>query len=240
LVIEGSLAPGSPSQTVHRNLSKPTLHATTVLWELLQHEAVHIAGKARTGLTPFAARELYVHRSRALYRIIDDLHKFSNNFVAEQVLKTVGAEIYGPPGSWGKGLAVVAEVLESFGIPHGTYVLADGSGLSRRNRLSAAQLVTVLTRMASDFRVQPEYMASLRTPDSDGRQGQRFHHSDFAGRVRVKTGSLDDVSALAGYVDGLQGELIAFAVILNGPLCSMERAWQVQDAVVEALMRGRR
>jgi D-alanyl-D-alanine carboxypeptidase/D-alanyl-D-alanine-endopeptidase (penicillin-binding protein 4) len=94
--------------------------------------------------------------------------------------------------------------------------------------------------MAQDFRLQPEYMASLRTPDADGGQSRRFRAAGFAQRARVKTGSLDDVSALAGYVDGRHGELIAFAVMLNGPLCSMERAWEVQDAVVEALMRGER
>jgi serine-type D-Ala-D-Ala carboxypeptidase/endopeptidase (penicillin-binding protein 4) len=240
LVIEGSLAVGSPPQTVHRNLSNPALHAIMVIWDLLQREAVRIDGRPRTGLAPSAARALYVHQSRALYRIVDDLHKFSNNFVAEQVLKTLGAEAYGPPGSWDKGLAVVADVLASFGIARGTYTLADGSGLSRLNRLSAAQLVTVLTRMAQDFRLQPEYMASLRTPDADGGQSRRFRAAGFAQRARVKTGSLDDVSALAGYVDGRHGELIAFAVMLNGPLCSMERAWEVQDAVVEALMRGER
>jgi D-alanyl-D-alanine carboxypeptidase/D-alanyl-D-alanine-endopeptidase (penicillin-binding protein 4) len=238
LVIEGSLAVGSPVHTVHRNLSNPTLHATMVIREQLQREAVHIAGRPRTGLAPSAARALYVHHSRALYRIIDDLNKFSNNFIAEQVLKTLGAEVYGPPGSWGKGLTVVADVLESFGIASGTYTLVDGSGLSRLNRLSAAQLVTVLTRMAQDFRIQPEYMASLRTPDADGRNSRRFHGADFAQRARVKTGSLDDVSALAGYISGKHGELIAFAVLLNGPLCSMERAWEVQDAVAQALMRG--
>jgi D-alanyl-D-alanine carboxypeptidase/D-alanyl-D-alanine-endopeptidase (penicillin-binding protein 4) len=211
-----------------------------VIRELLEREGVQITGRSRTGLAPSEARELYVHQSRALYRIIDDLNKFSNNFIAEQVLKTLGAEVYGPPGSWGKGLAVVAEVLESLGIARGTYTLADGSGLSRLNRLSAAQLVTVLIRMAQDFRVQPEYMASLRTPASDGRHSYRFQRWDHAQRARVKTGSLSDVSALAGYVNGPDGEVIAFALLLNGPLCSMERAWEVQDAVVEALMHGGR
>lgn len=135
---------------------------------------------------------------------------------------------------------VVAEVLESFGIPRGSYTMADGSGLSRLNRLSAAQLVTVLMHMAQDFRVQAEYLASLLTPGGEGAQSRRFQGSDFERRARVKTGSLEDVSALAGYVGRADGEMIAFAVLLNGPLCSMERAWQVQDAIVEQLIRNGR
>jgi D-alanyl-D-alanine carboxypeptidase/D-alanyl-D-alanine-endopeptidase (penicillin-binding protein 4) len=211
-----------------------------VMWELLEREGVHIGGRPRLGLTPPTAREVYVHQSRPLYRIIDDLHKFSNNFIAEQVLKTLGAEVYGPPGTWSKGLAVVADVLEEFGIKRGSYSLADGSGLSRLNRLSPVLLVTVLRQMANDFRVQPEYMASLRTPDAKGSVGLRFRGADFGARARVKTGALDDVSALAGYVGRSDGELVAFAVLMNGPFCSMERAWQLQEAIVEQLIHAAR
>jgi serine-type D-Ala-D-Ala carboxypeptidase/endopeptidase (penicillin-binding protein 4) len=240
LMIEGTLAVGGPPQTIYRNISQPGLHATMVMWELLEREGVHIAGRPRLGRTPPTAREVYVHQSRPLYRIIDDLNKFSNNFIAEQVLKTLGAEVYGPPGTWSKGLAVVREVLEEFGIAPGSYNLADGSGLSRLNRLSPALLVTVLTHMAKDFRVQPEYVASLRTPDAEGRVGLRFRGADFEQRARVKTGALDDVSALAGYVGRSDGEWVAFAVLMNGPFCSMERAWQLQDAIVEQLIRAGR
>jgi D-alanyl-D-alanine carboxypeptidase/D-alanyl-D-alanine-endopeptidase (penicillin-binding protein 4) len=135
---------------------------------------------------------------------------------------------------------VVAEVLESLGIPRGSYTMADGSGLSRLDRLSAAHLVTLLMRMAQDFRVPAEYLASLRTPGGEGRQSRRLQDSDFEQRARVKTGSLDDVSAVAGYVGRADDEMIALAVLLNGPLRSMERAWQVQDAVVEQLIRDGR
>ncbi len=237
LVIEGSLAIGSSPQTLHRNISNPPLYAAMVMHELLAHEGVQVMGRPRIGQAPPEAVELYVHRSKALYRIVDDLHKFSNNLIAEHLLKTLGAEVHGPPGSWAKGIAVVEDVLAEFGIARGTYTIADGSGLSRLNRVSAAQLVTVLRRMAGDFRVQPEYFASLRTPDAGGRSSSRFGHSVFEGRARLKTGSLDDVSALAGYVEPMDGELIAFAVLMNGPFCSMERAWQVQDDVVEQLFK---
>ncbi|MGH8060275.1 MAG: D-alanyl-D-alanine carboxypeptidase/D-alanyl-D-alanine endopeptidase, partial [Candidatus Entotheonellia bacterium] len=231
LVLEGEMGIGSPPQRLYRNISNPPLHATLGVQELLAQEGIRITGRSRIGRTPPQARELYVHRSKALYRVIDDLNKFSNNMIAEQLLKTIGAEVHGPPGSWAKGLEVVGGMLADFGIPRGTYTLVDGSGLSRLNRVSPAQLVTVLTRMAHDFRVQPEYMASLRAPDIEGRASHRFGRVDFAQRARLKTGSMDDVSALAGYVGPAGGGLIAFAMLMNGPLCSMERAWQVQDTV---------
>jgi D-alanyl-D-alanine carboxypeptidase/D-alanyl-D-alanine-endopeptidase (penicillin-binding protein 4) len=131
---------------------------------------------------------------------------------------------------------VTHDVLTAFGIPRGALTLADGSGLSRSNRVSPAHLVTVLRHMAQDFRLQPEYFASLRTPDIEGRSSQRFHGAALGQRARVKTGSLDDVSALAGYVEPLAGGLVAFAVLMNGPFCSIDRAWQVQDALVERLI----
>ncbi|MBI3328152.1 MAG: D-alanyl-D-alanine carboxypeptidase/D-alanyl-D-alanine-endopeptidase, partial [Nitrospinae bacterium] len=236
LVIEGSLAVGTPPQVMDRNISNPPLFAGMVMRELLAREGIRVMGRVRVGLAPPEARELHVHRSRALYRVIDDLHKFSNNLIAEQVLKTLGAEVQGPPGSREKGIAVLGDVLAEFGILRGTYTLADGSGMSRFNRVSPAQLVTVLMRMAQDFRVQPEYLASLRSPDAEGRASSRFGHAAFEGRARVKTGTLDDVSALAGYVEPAAGGLVAFATLLNGPFCSMERAWQAQNAVVEQLI----
>lgn len=239
LAVDGLLPLGGTSAIVHRNISDPTRHATLVIRELLAREGVRIEGDTRLGPTPPAARSLYVHQSKPLYRVLDDLNKFSNNFIAEQILKTLGAESYGPPGSWTKGLAVVANVLEEFGIEPGTYQLTDGSGLSRQNRFSPIQIVTVLARMAQDFRLQPEFMASLRTPDVEGWRGTRFQHSEFARRVRVKTGSLDDVSALAGYVGRDDGGLVAFAVLMNGPFCSLERAWQVQETIVERLLAER-
>jgi hypothetical protein len=66
LQVEGFLTAGSPQQTVHRNLSNPTLHATMVIWKLLQHEDVQIASRSRTGHTPPGAREVYVHYTRAM------------------------------------------------------------------------------------------------------------------------------------------------------------------------------
>jgi D-alanyl-D-alanine carboxypeptidase/D-alanyl-D-alanine-endopeptidase (penicillin-binding protein 4) len=236
LRIEGSLARGSSSHTVYRNISNPPLYATMVMRDLLQHEGIRITGRARVGLTPPQAREVYVHHSKPLYRIIDDLNKYSNNLIAEHLLKTLGAEVHGPPGTWENGLAVTHDVLTAFGIPRGALTLADGSGLSRSNRVSPAHLVTVLRHMAQDFRLQPEYFASLRTPDIEGRSSQRFHGAALGQRARVKTGSLDDVSALAGYVEPLAGGLVAFAVLMNGPFCSIDRAWQVQDALVERLI----
>jgi serine-type D-Ala-D-Ala carboxypeptidase/endopeptidase (penicillin-binding protein 4) len=188
LQVEGSLTVGSRPQMVHRNISHPSLHATMAMWELLQREGVKISGRPRTGQPPPGAREVHVHHSKAMYRIIDDLNKYSNNFIAEQIVKTLGAEMHGPPGSWAKGLMVVAEALESLGIPRESYTLADGSGLSLLNRLSAAQLVTLLMGMAQDFRVQAEYLASLRIPDVEGHQSRRFQGSAFEQRARVKNG----------------------------------------------------
>jgi D-Ala-D-Ala carboxypeptidase 3 (S13) family len=102
-------------------------------------------------------------------------------------------------------LAIVADVLESFGIARGTYTLADGSGLSRLNRLSVAQLVTVLMRMAQEFRVQRENMAWHRPPDAERRQSPRFQPSDF----RQRAASRRDSSMMSVRWRGMSTGLLA-------------------------------
>ena len=96
------------------------------------------------------------------------LNKTSNNFVAEQVVKTLGAEVKGAPGSWAKGIAAAEQLLAETGVPRGAYVMKNGSGLNDTNRFSARQLVTVLRAMWGRFPLHAESLASLPVAGRDG------------------------------------------------------------------------
>ena len=93
---------------------------------------------------PPEAQLLHVAESDPLAEIVRRLNKSSNNFVAEQILKVLGAEVQGPPGTWAKGIAAGEEALAELGLARGSYVWMNGSGLNDTNRFSARQIVQIL------------------------------------------------------------------------------------------------
>jgi len=217
------------------NITKPTLFALTVFHETMRKEGVIITGEPRIGKAPLDAIIHLVHESRPLSLIVWGLNKFSNNFVAEQILKTLGAELKGAPGTFGKGIQVIQEYLEEIGIEPDSYVLVDGSGLSTRNRLSARQIIHALYTAYGDFEVGPEFTSSLAVMGVDGSLSDRLHDSPISRKVRSKTGSLNGVSALSGYAPLLQAGPVAFSILINGNSCDFYRAKELQDKILMLL-----
>lgn len=214
-----------------RTVSNPPLYTATVFKEYLMREGIPISGKIRLSETPSDASILHVHHSAPLSRVVADLNKFSNNFVAEQILKTMGAERFGDPGTDVKGIDVVEEFLSRHGIVKKDYTLVDGSGLSPRNRLTASQIVTILSAMHGDIRFRPEFVSSFAIMGVDGSGKNRLEESRDRGSVRVKTGTLRRASCLSGYLETLEGELIAFSLLMNN-LCSVIEVQHIQDQII--------
>src|SRR5262249_27063796 len=170
----------------------------------------------RVGVAPQQVRSLYVAQSETLDLILKRLNKVSSNFVAEQLIKTLAAENKGVPGNIQKGIQVVEDFLEKeVGIPRGSYVMKNGSGLNDTNRFSAAQITRLLRFMYERFPLAPEYLSSMGIAGKDGTLRYRFEGSDAVGRLRGKTGTLENVSALSGYVQAVGGEKFSFAMLAN-------------------------
>ena len=127
-----------------------------------------------------------------------DLNKRSSNFAAEQVLRTLGAEVVGRPGTWDKGLEAVGRYLDSLGIPRNSYRMSNGAGLYDSNRFTPEQLVTVMRAALRDFRIASEYLSSLAVAGIDGTLGGRMGGTVAHRFVRAKTGTLLNVSSLSG------------------------------------------
>lgn len=131
----------------------------------------------------------------------------SNNFLAEMLLKSVGAR-FGASGSTRGGIAVVRRTLGQFGV---VPTMADGSGLSRDNRTTPRQVVRLLVAM----RETPGFRAGLAVAGRTGTLAERMRHSSAQDRCQAKTGTLRDVSALAGYCRTANGHVLAFAFMEN-------------------------
>lgn len=236
IVVSGSIPYDADRATYWRSVTEPWRYLATVAAEQLRREGISVKGRLREGEVPQGAQELLSFESRSLGRIVQDLNKLSNNFVAELLLKAMGAHVHGPPGTFAKGLSVVEQVMGSMGLDPASYRLSDGSGLAPANRLSPRQLTTVLVAMWRDFRYRPEYLVSLAVMGVDGSVDERLSETQARQRMRVKTGSLDGVSALSGYAAAADGEEMAFSILINNRSCGRILMQKVQDAVGLALV----
>jgi D-alanyl-D-alanine carboxypeptidase/D-alanyl-D-alanine-endopeptidase (penicillin-binding protein 4) len=235
IVVQGRLPAGGRAQVVWRKIDHPALYLGHTLRRLLELRGVKVSGRVRRGAVPEASRLLHVAESEPLGEVVRRLNKTSNNFVAEQILKTLGAEAKGPPGSWPKGIEAVEDFLASLGLPRGAYLMKNGSGLNDSNRFSARQLVTLLREMWRRFPLMPEFVGSLPVAGKDGTIRWRMEGSEAVGRLRAKTGSLESVASLSGYAETPDGERLVFAVLVNDPPARAAAVVRAVDAIGAAL-----
>jgi D-alanyl-D-alanine carboxypeptidase/D-alanyl-D-alanine-endopeptidase (penicillin-binding protein 4) len=198
-----------------RRVGDPTFYYGQTLKMLLNKRGIRVSGRVRRGEAPPTAVLLQSYESPELAEVVRDMNKVSSNFIAEMLVKTLGAELKGSPGTWSKGLEVAQDLLSELGLPRGTYVLRNGSGLNDTNRFTARQMTTLLQAVWKRFPVASEFVASLGIAARDGTMRLRMEGTDAAGRLRAKTGTLERVTALSGYVQSLGGERFVFSVLVN-------------------------
>lgn len=168
--------------------------------------------------------------SEPLGYVIRDMNKWSNNLTARQLLLTLAAEKQVLPATEAKGETVVKNWLASKSIEAKELVLENGSGLSRIERVSSQHLGQMLVS-AYNSPVMPELLASLPILGLDGTAKNRLKDSAVQQCVHLKTGSLDGVSAVAGYVLSSQNKRYVFVFIVNHANAAASRT--AQDALIE-------
>ncbi len=235
LEVSGTLAGDAAPRRLARRVEGPARYFATALRDALIGVGVEVRGGADEGPTPSAAQPLAVHRSRALAPVLADMGKFSNNFMAEMVLRTLGVEATGQPAGSAAGLAVLRDVLREAGADPSQVVLVDGSGLSRLNLVSPRTLVAILRAMERRFDARAEFAAGFGLLGVDGTVQRRYADSPASRHVRAKTGSLNGVRSLAGYAEGTRGETFAFVLFVNHLLAPVDRVAAAERRFVEAL-----
>jgi len=165
-------------------------------------------------IKPDHAEPLLVFDSWPLADIITKVNKHSNNVMARQLLFTLGAEKFAVPGTEEGGRRVVEEWLREKQLHFTELKLDNGSGLSRESRLSAEVLGGVL-RYAWESPFMPEFMSSLSLSGLDGTLARRFRDEPLEGKAHIKTGRLDDVAAIAGYLQARSGNRYAIVALQN-------------------------
>lgn len=216
IAVRGRIALGRDRVVTYRRISHPPLFTAHTFRQLLSEQGIAVKGRVLLGETPSRLTPVHTDWSEPLPLLVHRLNKWSQNHMSEMLLKTLGAETFGAPGTWAKGVAAVETFLaEEVGIPRGSLVLRNGSGLNDTNRASARQILEVLEWAWKDSKIAPELLASLPIAGIDGTTRNRLVGTLGEGRVRAKTGTLQNVTALSGYATAPNGRNYAFSIIVN-------------------------
>jgi len=180
--------------TFSHNRHEAARYAGELLLHHLRGRGFGCQGGVRAGTVGAGDRLIYTYRSVfTLEEVVEKMLEFSNNFIANQLVIALGAHVHGPPGTLAKGVGVLSDYVQD--VLHLENVdLAEGSGISRKNPLSALDMLSILRHF------EPYRHLLVRK-----------------GRIMYKTGTLRGVRTRAGYMEGDSGDLYYFAIFLNSP-----------------------
>jgi serine-type D-Ala-D-Ala carboxypeptidase/endopeptidase (penicillin-binding protein 4) len=230
VVFSGALSPHCAARSFARVLLKPATYAFGTFVELWRQSGGEFTGQLRIEPTPADAKPVYSFDSLSLGEIVRLTNKHSSNLMARHLLLTLGKERYGEPATVEKGAAAIADWGHEKGFDLAGVDIDNGSGLSRSTHISVLQMATILNA-AYHSRFAPEYLASFPLAGMDGTLRARMKSSP-AGSVRLKTGHLDSVSGVAGYVTNSAGKTYILVSLVNHVRADFGAAEPVHAALV--------
>jgi len=239
----GIESPPLSGLTLDRNVTEsgqdvpsPSRNAARALRKALTAAGVHVGVRfVGGGVAPKSGVELGRVQSDPLWKIVRFMDRHSDNFTAEMVAKAVG-HYAGGSGTTARGMQLAGDIAKPMlGEDAAELHLADGSGLSHQDRVTASALARLLAAAAANPLIAKPLAGALSVAGANGTLAHRL--PALRGRVLGKSGTLDNVSALAGYVTALSGRRYAFAVLINVPGLSDWDAHAAQDAVVTFLAK---
>lgn len=217
----------------------PARFAAEALARVLEARGIVVVGEVATSSDPLPedARTLAAHEGERLARLIQEVNKESQNLHAELLLRRLGLHRFAE-GSVEKGREAVAAFVEAQGVPMAGWGLKDGSGLSHTNILTARGLVSLLLAMDRHTH-RDAFRESLAVAGRDGTLEERMVGTPAEGRVLGKTGGLQSVSALAGYVTTIDGDSLVFAAFINDHVDLWPESLAALDDLAVALATAR-
>ncbi len=230
---------GYPSECGEReqnlNVMPHTRYVAAVFNAIWQELGGMLRGNTREGPLPAEARLFATHYSAPLAEIIRDVNKFSNNVMARQLFLTLGSDVAtATPGNIPQSIRVTKAWLKTKRLNFPELVLENGAGLSRRERISAQHLAQLL-RSAADSPMNAEFVASLPILGVDGSVRKRLKDTAAANHAHLKTGTLEGVKTIAGYVRAKSGKEWILVFLINHP--NAKQGGAAQDALIEWVRR---
>jgi serine-type D-Ala-D-Ala carboxypeptidase/endopeptidase (penicillin-binding protein 4) len=213
----------------------PSLYTGYLLRDKMNESGIITHGEVQRGIKDLSATPI-VQINTPIDSILHAMNKSSDNLAAETTWKTMSAELWGTPGTGDGGRRAVHHALQQLGVNPSLSRLADGSGVSFYNLVTARMLAELLFQVSEDPVLFKPFYESLAILGMDGTLMRRAVHSRARGRVRAKTGTLTGVSSLVGYVETLYGERLIVAMLFQNFILPAGRYRQIQDEICEMLL----
>lgn len=239
VVASGAIGSGQSEKAYYKSIREPALVAGHAAIVFLKQRGIEVKGTVRSGKAPDGVAIVATVESKPIQAVVADMLKWSNNYVAEMLVKNLAASAEAPerPATMATGLKRVREWIEQrAGLKAGEYEYVNAAGLTRVNRFSPKQLGQMLLTVQHDFRVFPEFLAALPIGGTDGTLRSRMKNGTVGGgSIRAKTGLLDGVVGLAGFSGNVNGAIHSFVFIFNGPPSREVAARALFDRIADRL-----
>jgi D-alanyl-D-alanine carboxypeptidase/D-alanyl-D-alanine-endopeptidase (penicillin-binding protein 4) len=236
VTVAGNVPAGAERLTFYRSVAQPERYAAAVLRMQLAAVGIEVGPATTFAAAPPATAPLLEFDGPPLSEIVRRCLKYSNNLIAESLVKLLGAEASGEPGSWANGVPALRAALAELGVAGDGLVVVDGSGLSYDDRVSPRQLVRALRAADASFPLAAEFTAALPIAARDGTLEKRADGAVDA--VRAKTGLLTRITGLSGFARLADGNEVVFSLLVNSYRSSDDRAMAAVDGFVAALAKG--
>ncbi|MDX9730428.1 MAG: D-alanyl-D-alanine carboxypeptidase/D-alanyl-D-alanine-endopeptidase [Bdellovibrionales bacterium] len=237
-LVSGNVPQGRGEAAFYKSIREPDFWSGHAAIKFLAERGIVVKGTVKTGKVPAGAQTLATFESKPLAAIVADMMKWSNNYVADMLIKNISAESGDLPGTTGKGMVRAREYIEKkAGLKQGEYEFINGAGFTRENLFSPRQMGSILNSVRTDFRVFPEFLASLPIAGVDGTLRSRFRGMESRGWIRAKTGLLNGVIGLAGYAGDEKGRIYTFVFVFNGAAGKEDSARQLFDRLATTLVK---
>lgn len=239
IVFSGTLRTGSDTLLLSPTIHNPSGFYVHVLKEVLEEKGIHVNGKAVDcdeidgwQHAPYdeGYRELAAYYSVPLSEILTRMMKRSQNMYAETMPRVIGWQEKGL-GSIDNGREVMGTVFSTFGIEPGSWVYADGSGLTRYDYISPEILVKILEGMYNSEH-RDLWMSTFPVAGVDGTLRNRMKGTAAQGNAIGKTGTISNVRGLSGYVKTASGENIVYSFLVNGHIVSGAENERITDSIL--------
>ncbi len=214
IVLRGNFATDCGEKSLQFNLLSNVEYIAALFRSIWTEIGGTWLGSIKDGPSPEVERPLLSWESKPLAEVIRDTNKWSNNLMARTILLTLGAERLGAPGSTTKGERAIKSWLSQKNLEIPELVIENGAGLSRQERISARSLGDLLVD-AGTSPVMPELISSLPIAGVDGTMKKRLRNNELTGKAHIKTGTLEGVKTIAGYVLSKSGKRLAVVFLVN-------------------------
>jgi len=235
VVVSGKINDGSVGiRSIYRNIDDPAKYFENVLKLHLAWRGIELKGKVFVNKKPAGLEELFVMDSRRLNDILVEMNKFSNNFIAEQLMRALVYKVKGSVDEDALG-KIIGKYLEEMKLDPASFEVVNASGFSRMNRSKPGDFVKFLAGVYNDFQIGPEFINSLPISGVDGTIRRSLNNNIVRGKIRAKTGTLSGIRSLSGYFSG-PDTVYSFIIVVNDRDAYEMIDWE--GSILEPFIRG--